>query len=180
MANNREAFLKLAVGAVLGLYVLDHFVLEPSIDAWKEQSQRLEQLRDKVTKGRNLIERETQHRNRWADMVRTCMPDDNAAGEADVYKALSRWAGRSRVSFTSLTPSWRAHEEDGYDTFECRIAATGDQASIGRFMYELEVDPLPAHIEECEMITKDPQGKQLNLTMRFSFVRINEARRVMQ
>ncbi len=180
MANNREAFLKLAVGAVVGLYVLDRFVLEPSIDAWKEQSQRLEQLRDKVTKGRSLIERETQLRNRWADMIRTCMPDDNATGEADVYKALSRWASRSRISLTSLTPNWRSHDEDGYDTFECRIAATGDQAAMGRFMYELEVDPLPARIEECEMITKDPKGTQLNMSMRFSFVRINEARRVMQ
>ncbi len=180
MANSRESFLKLVVGAVVGLYVLDRFVIEPSIDAWNEQSQRLAQLREKVGKGRNLIEREDQLRSKWADMLRTCMPDDNAAGESDVYKALSRWGSRSRVSFTSLTPNWRTHDEDGYDTFECRIAATGDQASIGRFMYELEVDPLPARIEECEMITKDPKGGQLNMTMRISFVRINEARRVLQ
>ncbi len=180
MPDNREALLKLAVGAVVGLYVLDRFVIEPSIDAWKEQSQRLTQLREKVGKGRSLIEREDQLRNRWADMIRTCMPDDNSAGEADVYKALGKWGSRSRVSFTSLTPNWRTHEDDGYDTFECRIAATGDQASIGRFMYELEVDPLPARIEECELIIKDPKGTQLNMTMRISFVRINEGRRVMQ
>ena len=176
MENNRETILKLAVGAVVGLYLLDTFVLEPAIGAWKEQGERLDQLREKVTKGRNLIERETSLRGRWEEMLRTDMPEDNSAGEASVYAALGRWGARSRgVSFTSLTPNWRQHEDEGYDAFECRLAAVGDQAALGRLIYEIEVDPLPAHIEECEFNTKDAQGKQLTMTMRLSFVRINDA-----
>ncbi len=180
MENNRETILKIAVAAVVGLFLLDHFVIEPSIEAWKDQSVRLDMLREKVTKGRNLIEREASLRSRWDEMLRTDMPEDNSAGEAAVYQALGRWGSRSRVSFTSLTPNWRQHEDEGYDTFECRIAATGDQAALGRLIYEIEVDPLPARIEECEFNTKDAQGKTLSMTMRFSFVRINEARKVLQ
>ncbi len=179
MENNRETILKLAVAAVVALFVLDRFVVEPSIEAWKEQSERLGVLRDKVTKGRSLIEREASLRGRWADMLKTDMTEDNSAGEAEVYKALGRWGTRSRVSFTSLTPNWRQHEEGGYDTFECRVTATGDQASIGRLIYEIEVDPLPARIEECELNTRDALGKQLTMTMRFSFVRINEPGKVL-
>ena len=178
MPSNREAILKFAVIAVLGLFCLDRFVLTPSIEAWKAQSERLDMLRQKVVKGRSLMEREDSLRGRWDEMLRTDMPEDNSAGEADVYKALSRWGSRSRVSFTSLTPNWHQHEEDGYDTFECRVAATGDQASLGRLIYEIESDPLPARIEECEFTTRDAQGKQLGMTMRFSFVRINKAGRV--
>lgn len=180
MANNRETILKIAVGAVVALFVLDRFVIEPSMDAWKEQTERLETLREKVTKGRSLIEREAQLHARWDDMLRTDMPEDNSAGEASVYNAILRWVSRSRVTFTSLTPNWRQRPEEGYDTFECRVAATGDQAALARLMYEIEVDPLPARIEECEFNTKDAQGKALTMTIKFSFVRINEARKVLQ
>jgi hypothetical protein len=176
MANKRETLLKIVVGVVVGLFVLDRFILTPSINAWKAQTERLEALREKVEKGKSLIERETSLRGRWADMLRTDLTDDNSAAEADVYKALGRWGNRSRVSFNSLMPGWPKH--DGYDTFECRVTATGDQASLGRLLYEIETDPLPARIEECEFNARDGQGKQLTLTMRFSFVRINETARV--
>ena len=179
MANKRETILKIVVGIVVGLFVLDRFILTPSINAWKAQSDRLQALREKVSKGKSLIERETSLRGRWADMLRTDMTEDNSAAEADVYKALGRWGSRSRVSFTSLVPNWHPHD-DGYDTFECRVSASGDQASLGRLLYEIETDPLPARIEECEFNTRDAQGKQLTLSMRFSFVRINENARVLR
>ena len=177
MANNRETILKIAVAGVVGLWAFDTFVLTPSIAAWKAQGELLTALRSKVTTGKALIERESSLRGRWDEMLRTDLTDDNSAGEADVYKALGRWGNRSRVSFTSLVPNWHPHDE-GYDTFECRVAATGDQASLGRLLYEIETDPLPARIEDCEIATRDAQGKLLTLTMRFSFVRINEAGRV--
>ena len=54
-ADFTRVFLSLiGVGAVVGLYVLDQFVLEPALDAWKEQSERLTALRENVTKGRSL------------------------------------------------------------------------------------------------------------------------------
>jgi hypothetical protein len=176
MANSREAILKIAVAGVVGLYLLDLFVLTPSIEAWKAQGERLASLREKVEKGRGLIERETSLKGRWEEMLRTDMPEDSSAGEADVYKALGRWGLKSRVSFTSLTPNWHPHDE-GYDTFECRVTATGDQASLGRLIYEIETDPLPARVEECELNTRDAVGKQLSMTMRFSFVRINDSKK---
>ena len=123
--KSRETLLKLAVGAVVGLFLLDRLVLTPSIEGWKKQSERLSALEQKVTRGRQLLEREKSIRGRWADMQNTDLNDDSSAAENDVFKALNRWARDSRVSFTSLTPQWRAHEDLGYDTFECRATATG-------------------------------------------------------
>jgi hypothetical protein len=176
-SDRREAVLKLAVGIVVGLFVIDRAVLSPAITHWKEQGERIASLSDKVKRGRQLIERENSIRARWADMERTDLPDDLSAAEADVFKAISRWARESRIGFTSLNPQWRPHEDDGYDTYECRASAAGDQASIGRLIYEIETDALPARIEECEITSRDPQGKQLLLTARFSFIRISGAGR---
>ena len=175
--KRRETLLKIAVGVVVGLFLLDRVVLGPAVSAWKSQGERLAELRAKVQRGRQLLEREKSIRGRWAEMLRTDLPADASAAENDVFKAMGRWARESRISFTSLTPQWRNHEEGGYDTFECRATAAGDQASLGRLIYEIETDPLPARVEECEMTTRDAQGKQLGLSLRFSFVRINESGR---
>lgn len=173
--KSREWMLKAAVGVVVGLFLLDRMVLSPAIASWKKQSEKLNVMRQKVTRGRQLIEREKSIRGRWDEMQRTDLDHDSSAAENDVFKSLNRWARESHINFTSLTPQWRAHEDSGYDTFECRATATGDQASLGRLLYEIETDTLPARIEDCEMVTRDPQGKQLSLSLRFSFVRIADS-----
>jgi hypothetical protein len=129
-----------------------------------------------VERGRQLVEREQSIRERWTQMQTGDLNDDSSTAENDVYKAMNRWARESRVNFTSLTPQWRPHEESGYDTFECRATAVGDQTSLARLVYEIETDVLPARVEDCELTARDPQGKQLTLTLRFSFVRIAEGK----
>lgn len=172
-SNQREALLKIVVAIVVGLFVVDRTVLSPALTHWRAQGERIADLHQKVQRGRQLMERERSVRARWSDMQRADLPDDLSAAESDVYKAIGRWANQSRIGFTSLTPDWR--HEVGYDTYECRAAAVGDQASLARLLYEIESDPLPAHIEECELTARDPQGKQLTLSVKFSFLRLTQA-----
>jgi len=175
--RRRETLLKIAVGAVVGLFLLDRVIISPAIAGWKAQSVRLTALQEKVVRGKQLLEREKTLRARWDEMQQANLPDNISDAENDVYKALSRWTLDSRVSFTSLTQQWRNHPEEGYDTFECRATATGDQAALGRLVYEIETDSLPARIEECEISARDAQGKVLGLSLRFSFMHIAEAGR---
>jgi hypothetical protein len=170
-SNQRQTLLKIAACVAAGLFLLDWAIISPAIARWKAQSERVADLSEKVKRGRQLLERERSIRGRWADMLRTDLPDDLSSAENEIFKAIGRWARESRVSFNNLTPQWRSHEE-GFDTLECRATATGDQASLGRLLYEIEVDPLPAHVEECEISARDAQGKQLILTARFSFMRL--------
>jgi hypothetical protein len=174
-SKNRETLLKIGVGVVVGLFVLDRMVLGPAVSAWKAQGERLAEVRQKVERGRGLIEREKSIRGRWNEMRRTDLAEDHSQAENDVFTAIGRWASASRVSFSNLTPQWRSHDE-GYDTFECRATATGTQDALGRLLYEVESDALPMRIEECELSTRDNKGQQLALSVRFSAVRIHEER----
>jgi hypothetical protein len=63
--KNRELILKIAAGAVIGLFVLDRLVVTPALGAWKSQSERLTDLTKKVERGRQLLEREKSIRERW-------------------------------------------------------------------------------------------------------------------
>ena len=171
--NRRETLLKIGVGAVVGLFLLDRLIITPAFASWKEQGGRLTKLREQVQRGRQLVAREKSLRSRWEEMQRTDMPDDVSVAENEVFQAIGRWTLDSHVTFTNLVPQWRAGEE-GCEMFECRASATGDQATLGRLLYEIETDPLPAHVEECELAARDAKGQQLTLTMRFSFVRLVE------
>ena len=171
----RERYLKIGVGAVVGLFLLDRVVLGPLGEHWTEQGKRIDALREQVQRGRALIAREASVRERWAEMKRTDLPAEVSQAENDVFKGVNRWVRDSRIApLTSLTPQWRAHDE-GYETLECRASATGDQASLGKLIYDLETDPLPVRLEECEFSTRDKTGKQLTLNLRFTFVRLAEA-----
>ncbi|MHA3774411.1 hypothetical protein ACXR0O_23030 [Verrucomicrobiota bacterium sgz303538] len=172
-SNRREALLKIGVAVVVGLFLLDKIVITPFTTSWKEQDERIASLREKVRRGQQLVEREKSIRGRWADMLRTDLPEDGAAAENEVFKGVGRWARESRINFTSLTPQWKNHDE-GFDTLECRGAVSGDQGAIGRLMYELESDRLPARLEECEITARDAKGQQLTVAMRFSFIRLND------
>ena len=169
--KRRETLLKIGVAAMVGLFLLDRAVISPATSRWKAQSERIADLRVKVNRGRQLMERDRSIRARWDEMHRTDLAEEGSAAENEVFKAIGKWARESRISFTSLTPQWRHHDE-GYDTFECRASATGDQDALGRLIYEIESDPLPAHLQECELTARDAQGRQLNLSLRVSFVRL--------
>jgi Tfp pilus assembly protein PilO len=171
--EQRMFILKLATAAVVGLFLLDHVVISPLIARWRAQGERLDALNARVQRGRQLLDREDSIRTQWGNMMRANLPGEVAAAENLVYRAIGRWARTSQITFTSLTPQWQTHEE-GYNTLECRIAANGDQATIGRFIYELEIDPLPVSLEECEITTRDAHGSELMLTARFSFLRLAE------
>ncbi len=170
---DRQNLTKIVFAICAAMLFLNFVVLGPVFQSWSEQSERITALRAKVDKGRSLLEREDRIRNLWAAMLRTSLPADDSTAEAAAFTAVSRWQGNSGVSVTSLTPQWQTREDEGYDSFEFRAAMTGDQVSLGRFLYELGTDPMPCNLEECEISTRDAHGQQLNMAARFSFVRVS-------
>jgi hypothetical protein len=171
-AEDRKALLWLAVYVVAGLFILDTFVIEPFISGWHEQGDRIADVRKKVDRGEALLAREQATRNRWAAMVHANLPADDSVAQDAAYKAISRWVAGSGISLSSLSFSpWQSHDE-GYETIECRVAANGDQASLGKFIYALEIDPMPVNLEECELTTRDVHGTQIGMTARFTFMRL--------
>ena len=170
---DRQTLLKIGAGLGVGLVLLDFVVIEPAIRSWDAQSDRIDALQKKVDRGQNLLDREDLIRNHWAAMLRANLPPDDSTAEAAAFNDMNRWKADSGITLTSLTPNWQDHEDEGYDAFECRAAGTGDQVSIGHFLFDLGTDALPCNLEECEISTRDAHGQQLTMTARFSFARVS-------
>jgi hypothetical protein len=170
-SKQRITWLKIVTASVVGLFVLDRFVVGPAADHWRQQGERIATLREQVDRGQLLLDRETAIRERWEQMLENDLPANSSAAEEELFQAIARWVRDSRVALTSLTPLWRSHEP-GYDTLECRATATGSQAALGRFLYELETDPLAVRLESCEITTRDDKGQQLTLNARFTALQL--------
>ena len=168
----RQKLLAFVAGACAGLWLLDSLVIEPAFHAWGEQSDRIAALQKKVDNGRKLLEREKIIRARWDDMRRANLSDDNSVAGGDILNAVNRWKLASGIGLSSFNPQWQEHEDLGYDENECHATATGSQETLGHFLYELETDPIPVNLEECEIAARDAKGQQLTLTARFSFARL--------
>ena len=168
----RPTLLKIVAGACAGLFVLDSFIVEPALHAWSEQGERIAALQKKVDSGKKLLARETIIRDRWAEMGRANLPDDDSAAMSEAINAMARWKLASGIGLPSLTPPQQAREDSGYDDFEFRATVTGTETSLGRFLYEMETDRIPVNLQECEIATRDAKGEGLTLTARFSFARL--------
>ncbi len=177
-SHERETWLKIVAGVAVGLLALNYLVLDPAMDAWNAQSERIAALQKKVARGRTLLDRETLIRNHWAAMLRANLSPDDSTAENDVFKAMDRWTLDSGVTLPSVAPQHQTREDAGYDAFEYRVVATGDQVALGRFLYDLGTDPMPCNLEECEISTRDAHGAQLTLSARFSFVRVDAGQKV--
>lgn len=175
LPKDRQMLLKLGAGAAFGLLLLDWVIIEPAISHWKEQSDRIDTIRQKVVHGRALKERAQSLRQRWEEMQRTDLPDDQSQAADDAQSAIGRWEADSRIAFTNFAPQWRAFEDQGYETYEIRAAASGDQASLARLIYDLETDKMPVRLSEWELTSRDSAGRVLNLSLRFSFVHLTDA-----
>ena len=68
--SRRETLLKIGVGAVVGLFLLDRVIITPAFASWKAQGERLTKLREEVQRGRQLVAREKSLRGRWEEMQR--------------------------------------------------------------------------------------------------------------
>jgi Tfp pilus assembly protein PilO len=169
--NQRLLYLKIAAFGLVGFLLLDWVVISPAMASWSEQSTRIDALRQKVQRGQQLIDREDVIRRKWAQMVQANLPTEVSAAENEALQAIGRWARVSGITFASLTPRWQEHDE-GYETYECRATATGTQASLSRFVYELETDPIPVNLEEYEITTRDDHGAVLTMTARMTFLRM--------
>ena len=174
--DQRQRYLMIAVGAVVGLWLLDSVVLGRVSDYWSEQSKQIQTLRDQVKHGHALIDSAASTRARWEEMKRSDLPPESSTAQNMVIKGVSRWVLDSHITLTNLniTPTMQTHE-DGHETLECHATATGDQQALGKLLYDLETDALPVRLEDCEFSTRDKAGKLITLNLRFSFLRLAAA-----
>jgi hypothetical protein len=72
----------------------------------------------------------------------------------------------------SITPQWKRAGDD-FVTLECRVDAAGNLATLSKFLYDIEKDPLALKLETVEITARDSEGQQLALSLQISGLVLN-------
>ena len=170
--KNRQQLLVIGAIVAIALFAGDQLVLSPLSKAWSTRAKRISELRNKITDGKMLVQREQSIRSRWEQMSRNALTNNTSAAEQQVFKAIDLWAQNSGVAVSAITPQWK-HDSDDYMTFECRVDAAGDLGKLSRFLYSVERDSMALKLELVELGARDKEGQQLSLGLQLSGLVLN-------
>jgi len=165
--KSRQQLLTMAAIALVALFVADKVLYAPLSQFWSDRSKTIGELREHVTRGKNMIDREDALRATWERMRTNTLPADESVAEEKVLKAFRQWERDSRVTITSISPQSK-HDSDDYMTIQCRIEASGTIDNMNRFLYDLEKDPMALKLELVELSSHDTEGQQLLLGLQVS------------
>jgi hypothetical protein len=170
--KNRQQLLMIGAIAAIALFAGDQLVLSPLTKAWSARAKRITELRQQISRGKMLVQREQNLRSRWEQMSRNALPNNTSAAEQQVVNAIDLWAQNSGVTISAITPQWK-HDSDDYMTYECRVDAAGDLGKLSRFLYSVERDPMALKLELVELGARDKEGQQLSLGLQLSGLVLN-------
>ena len=167
--KNREQLLAgLAITAVL-LLVGDSFVLKPLTASWKARAARIAALEEKVVAGTEKLKNAETLQAKWNSMSANTLTNEISAAESQALRAFERWSRDANVTISGLKPQWkRSNSTEDYQTLECRADATGSLASLARFLYQVEKDPLAMKVDVVDLTARDVEGRNLTLALQLS------------
>jgi hypothetical protein len=170
--KDRQKLLIILTVSVVALFAADQLLRAPLMSAWNARAARITALRNQVSRGRMLMQRERGLRNHWQDMQGRALTNNMSAAEQQVFRAIDSWAQDTGVIVNAITPQWK-HDSDDYITYECRVDATGDINRLSRFLYRAEREPLALRLEAVELGARDKEGLQLSLGLQLNGLVLN-------
>ena len=165
--KNRQQLLSIGAIVVLGLFAADRLVVDPLMGMWDAKAKKIQQMRLQVASGKRLLQSEQSIRGRWSQMERNTLTNNTSAAEQQLFAAIDSWRQDSRVAITGATPAWK-HDADDYMTFQCRMDASGTLATLSKFLYDIEKDPMALRLDSIEISARDKEGQVLVLGLQIS------------
>ena len=165
--NNRQQVLIIGAVSAVGLWITNSLILTPLVGSWETRSSNITALQKQVHDGEQLLLREGGIRGRWSNMRTNTLPTEVSVAEGRLLGAFDGWSRESRVSIMSIKPQWKRSDDD-FMTLECRVDASGNLATITRFLYEIEHNPLALKVESVELNSRDTTGAQMTLGLQVS------------
>ena len=165
--ENRQQFLVALTIGVAALYVGVNFIYTPLSNVWSARSVQIKNLREKISEGKTLIQRESVVRDRWSNMSTNALPDNPSLAEQQLLKSFDTWSGETGVEISSIMPQWK-NDSTNYMTLNCRVEASGNLGTLSQFLYRIEKGPMALKLDSVELGAHDPAGQQLSLGLQIS------------
>jgi hypothetical protein len=170
--KNRQQLLGILAIVAVVLLVGDRLVFTPLTRSWKDRAARIAELKKNYDQGTHLLARDHAIREDWEHMRTNTLASEPSLAQGQMYASLNRWREDSRATVVAVTPHWKVNGDD-YATWECHVDAKGNLATLTRFLYEVEKDPLGIKVDQAELASQDDRGAMLTLSVQVSGLELN-------
>ena len=172
-AERRKKWLIIVTLLCVGVWLADNMVFTPLLTLWDKRTVRIATIEQDLAKNTSLMDRKSDLKARWDDMKKRALPARASDAEKAVLESVNQWIGDSKLTVTALKPHWTRPNKEA-QVFEVQLDGKGDMESASRFIYALETGNLPLRVENLELISQNEKGKELNISLRFSGLVLEE------
>lgn len=167
--SRRERIIAIVTAAVLGVLVLDRFVLTPWFEARTQLANQLETARAEAARAEQVFDNLRRANRRWADLAGDTLHSQAPAAEGQFLNALRDWADDSGLTLSAVRPD-RGTSAHGFERITIRATGAGGMRQVSRFLWNLHTSAIPARLDEVQIATRQPGADELTLQLAVSTI----------
>lgn len=165
--TKREKIILAATIAVLGLLVVDVYVLTPLLDERAAVGLRKDRLTAQMIQARSLRKRGELLGQRWRRMLADGMKHDPAEAESLLLRSLRDWCADVGVRLSSLRPE-RSAEKSALPEITVDVTGTGSMGAVARLLWRVETAGIPAKVKMVQIGSRKDGTDDLSLHLKVS------------
>ena len=166
--SKRERIVAIAAVGALVVLVLDHYALNPLLDADSLVQSQLVTAKAKKQQDANLLSLAAGSvSKKWNDMVAGGLKSNPTQAEGAVLQALAGWASQAGLPPLSMTPEHIAQNGE-LGEITVQVAGTGTMATVSNFLWRLSSSQMPVRIKDVTILARREGADDLSMNMHVS------------
>jgi hypothetical protein len=182
--TKRERTILIAVGASLGVLVLDRVILTPLSDRQIALAKQIDDDRKLLDSDRKLISSKPRLDQHWNENLARGLFSDPGSAQQQVVSALNDWVTetgiRQEINQPSANPqpvsragSKGSAERDKFMKLTFKFVGSGSMQQISRFIWRIQTAQIPLRITDMSVSTNKESTDDLKVSLDLATIFLN-------
>jgi Tfp pilus assembly protein PilO len=162
--NAREKTIAIVLGAVVGLYALDSYLLTPQLDRLSKADASIAEHNQTLSEFDTIKRRRINASKDWRKAAADTVRSDASSAESQLLSRVRDCAQRASLALNSQKTE-KAEKEKGYDRVLLKASGTGSMQQISRFLYEVQHASFPVRINDIDITSRKDGTDDLTVSI---------------
>lgn len=161
--TTRERYIAIGVGAVVGLYVLDSFLIEPLVQRQTEARQADARATQELQDAEQLATNRLRAQRVWKNLAGETLKTDQKSAESQLVNFVGDQVRAAGLSLDQLKTDQKPEKEGDFFQLNGRVGTTGTMAQQARFLNALRTANIPVRITDLQINSRKDGIDDLSL-----------------
>lgn len=167
--SKREKMIAVVTATVVGLLILNMYVIGPLMDAREELAAQELRLTREINDARALLKESREANRRWPELRKSGLTSDQSTAASSLLNAMESWSLSAGLPLSSMRPD-RSNTVQGLHDLTYQATADGSMRAIVGFLYRAETAQMPARIRELQITSRTDGADDLSMQLRMSTI----------